>query len=202
MTDAVLRRPKDLVLAPLARWTPAGVHPIAITLASLVPGLGAAVAAGSGRYAVALALWLVNRLLDGLDGTVARQRERQSDLGAYLDISVDFVVYAAIPIGIAADIGTTGAWTAATVLLATFYLNTISWAYLAAILERRMADTGRPGTATAVVMPSGLVEGTETIVFFCLMLLIPAWTIGLFWAMAAAVVATVLQRIFWAVRNL
>lgn len=202
MTDAILRGPKDRVLGPIARRTPRGVHPIAITLVAFIPGIGAAVAAADSRHTLAVGLWLLNRVLDGLDGTVARQRERQSDLGAYLDILMDVVVYAAVPIGIAVALDSRGAWIAAAALLATFYVNTISWAYLAAILERRAATTDRTDRATAVVMPGGLVEGAETIVVFCVMLAVPAWAETLFWVMAAAVAVTVGQRVVWALKHL
>ena len=198
MTDAYLRRPKEALLGPVARRTP--VHPTAITLVALVPGIGAALAAADGRSVLAVSLWLLNRLLDGLDGAVARQRDRQSDLGAYLDILSDFLVYAALPIGLAAKTGTQDAWIAAAVLLASFYVNTISWAYLAALIERR--DLPREGEYTAVAMPGGLIEGAETVVVYSLMLAVPAWSTALFWAMAAAVAITVGQRVVWALRNL
>lgn len=200
MTDAYLRGPKEAILGPVARRTPTAVHPTAITLLAVVPGLGAAVAAADGRAALAVGLWLVNRTLDGLDGTLARQRGRQSDLGAYLDILMDFVVYAAVPIGLAVHAADTAVWVACTALLAAFYVNTVSWAYLSALLERRGRTEG--DGFTSVTMPGGLIEGTETVVLYTVMLAAPDWALGLFWAMAAAVAVTVLQRVAWAVRTL
>lgn len=198
MTDAYLRRPKEALLGPVARRTP--LHPTVITLVALVPGAGAALAAADGRAVTAVSLWLLNRLLDGLDGTVARQRDRQSDLGAYLDILGDFLVYAAVPIGLAVHHGTTAGWIATAALLAAFYVNTVSWAYLAAIIERRSL---RPeGGYTAVAMPGGLIEGAETVVIYAIMLAVPGWSIPLCWAMAGAVAITVGQRVAWALRNL
>ena len=111
--DRALRRRKDVALAPLARALPDGVHPTALTAAAAVPGIGAAFAAGAGAPALAVGLWLLNRLLDGLDGALARRTGRQSDLGAYADILSDVVVYAAIPVGIAAGQGGEAAWIAA-----------------------------------------------------------------------------------------
>lgn len=46
--------------------------PTAVTIAGLVLGLLAAVAAACGSFLCALALWLANRLCDGLDGGLAR----------------------------------------------------------------------------------------------------------------------------------
>ena len=202
MFDHALRRHKDGLLAPVARAVPAAVHPSAITALALVPGLGAAAAAALGAPLVALALWLANRVLDGLDGTLARRRGLQSDTGAYADILLDVVVYAAIPLGLAAADGGRGAYAAAAVLLASFYVNAVSWAYLSALLERRGAGAAARGERTAVTMPPGLVEGAETVVLFALALALPALSVPLMWAMAAAVAAGAGQRALWARRAL
>ena len=200
MIDAYLRGPKEVVLGPIARRAPRAVHPIAITLAAVVPGIGAALAAATGHNEMAVSLWLVNRALDGFDGTLARQHERQTDLGAYLDILMDFLVYAAVPIGLAAHADNQAAWIAAAALLAAFYVNTISWAYLSALLERR--ERNRSREYTSITMPGGLIEGAETVVVYAIMLAVPARAPMVFWVMAAAVTITVGQRVVWAVRNL
>lgn len=202
MIDRLLRHHKDVALAPVARITPARVHPSAVTALALVPGLGAAVAAALGQPVLALALWLLNRTLDGLDGTLARRSGRQSDLGAYADILLDVVVYAAIPLGIAVGQDTRAAWIAASVLLASFYVNLISWTYLSAILERRGSGAQARGELTAVTMPAALIEGAETIVLLGLALAVPDWSVGVMWAMAALVAIGVGQRAVWAARNL
>jgi phosphatidylglycerophosphate synthase len=199
MIDHVLRRPKDAALDPIARRVPRAVHPIAITAVAVLPGLGAAFAAAAGAAALATVLWLANRFLDGLDGAVARRGGRQSDAGAYADILLDVIVYAAIPLGIAAGQDTRAAWIAAAVLLGTFYVNAISWAYLSALLERRAAGARARGRMTAVTMPGGLVEGAETVVLFALALAIPDWSVAIMWVMAAAVAAgAVLRAVRWA----
>lgn len=202
MTDRYLRHHKEALLAPIARVTPPAVHPLAITAVAFAVGIGAALAAAAGWFALALGLWLANRVLDGLDGTLARVRERQSALGGYLDILLDVIVYAAIPLGIAWHDGSRAAFLAVAVLLASFYVNAISWSYLAALLERRGHGAGATGEMTAVTMPAGLIEGAETVVLFALALAIPAWSAAIFWAMAAAVGFTALQRAAWAAREL
>jgi phosphatidylglycerophosphate synthase len=202
MIDRALRPPVERALAPIARLAPPAVHPTAITVAAVAPGLGAAVAAGLGAAPLAVALWLLNRLLDGLDGTLARVRGAQSDAGGYADILLDVAVYAAIPLGIAAGQGTRGAWSAAATLLASFYLNAISWAYLSALLERRGAGARAGGELTAVTMPPGLVEGAETLVVFALALAVPGWSVAAMWVMAGGVVAGVVLRGVWAARAL
>lgn len=185
-------------MSPIARRTPTAVHPTAISLVGLVIGLGAAAAAADARFTTALVLWLLNRALDGFDGTLARTQDRHSELGAYVDIVADFIVYAAVPLGIAVGRGGRDTWIAVAVLLASFYVNTISWAYLAAFMERRGASSG----ATSVVMPVGLIEGAETVVLFALMLAMPQWASAVMWVMAALVAITIAQRVTAAVRRL
>lgn len=196
MFDEWLRLYKDRLLAGVASRV-TGVSPNAVTLLACVAGLAAAGAIAAGQRPLALGLWLVNRALDGLDGAIARVQGRSSDFGAYLDILLDFVVYAAVPLALAAAAPPEARF-AVLVLLATFYVNAASWMYLAAILERRGEHTG----ATRVVMPTGLVAGTETIVLYSAAILLPEWLETICWVMAALVCAGVLQRLVWARRRL
>jgi phosphatidylglycerophosphate synthase len=152
--------------------------------------------------------WLASRVLDGLDGVVARLQGSQSDLGGYLDIVLDTMGYAAVPLGIAAHHGTALAWASAAGLLAAFYVNAVSWSYLATLLVQRHGRGGEPNAPvtpprlTSTPMPAGIVEGTETVVFFTLMLAIPGWALPLIWLMMALTLATALQRLLRAPRLL
>lgn len=201
MFDQLLRDLKDRLLAPLARWLGPGVSPTLVTVLACLAGCGAAVAGSLGRFGLGLALWGVNRALDGLDGTLARVHGRQSDRGAYLDVLLDFVVYAAVPIGLVLGAAErAAAWLplAALALLASFYVNAASWMYLAALLERRGAGAASRGEATAVTMPPGLVAGTETVILYTCYFLFPGRLTELFALTAALVGATVVQRATWA----
>jgi phosphatidylglycerophosphate synthase len=198
MFDNASRPLKDRILRPVVQTVPAGVSPMAITVAALVCGLGAALAAATGNWTGGLALFAVNRVLDGLDGLVARYRGAASDLGGYLDILFDFVVYAAIPVGVWLG-GGSAASLPLVVLLAVFYINAASWMYLSAVVEKRGAG---PRPLTSVVMPAGVVEGTETLVFFALFLTFPGYAGVLFYVMAGATAVGIFQRVVWAVRNL
>jgi phosphatidylglycerophosphate synthase len=200
MFDDVLRAFKDRLLEPLARLLGPGCPPTAISLVALSAGVAAAWLAAEQRYGWAVAGWLANRVLDGLDGAVARAHGRTSDLGAYIDILCDFIVYALVPIGLVAGASASDGWRALAVLLASFYLNAVSWLYLSAVLERRGARAG--AGLTAVAMPAGLVAGTETIVFYTAFLLFPAHLVPLFLLMAALVLVGVGQRLLWAGRRL
>jgi len=198
MLDRELREVKEKMLTPLVTQVDERVHPNIITLIGLGFGLAAGVAALLRLYPLALLLWGVNRLLDGLDGTVARERAQQSDLGAYLDILIDFVVYAFIPVMLAVGINTREIYLMLALLLSSFYINAASWMYLAALLEKRKHGATSQAEMTSVTMPRGLVEGMETILFFTLFLLLPAQAAFLFGTMAALTLLTVIQRVYWA----
>jgi phosphatidylglycerophosphate synthase len=202
VVDKLLRAPKELIMKPLANSPLRHLHPTTVTVASALVGVVAALAAWQNLYVVAIVLWIFNRILDGLDGTLARQTGQQSDLGAYLDTVLDHIVYAAIPFGLALAANSLGALIALAILLTSFYVNAASWMYLAAIFEKRAAGAKANGELTGVTMPSGLIEGAETIVFYSLFLLFPTALIPLFALMALLVAITAGQRVVWALQNL
>ena len=202
MLDRSLRVPKDRILTAVAATLPQWFGPGAVTAVALVVGLASAAFAGLGWTVVAVGAWLLNRLLDGVDGPLARARGVASDRGGYLDMMADTVVYAAVPIGIAVHRDDPTVWWCTAMLLASFYVNTMSWTYLAAIAEKRAAGAVANGETTSVHMPGGLVEGTETIVLFTVMLAVPRAAVPLFLVMAGLVAITVGQRLWWAARNL
>nr|MCU0618087.1 CDP-alcohol phosphatidyltransferase family protein [Gemmatimonadaceae bacterium] len=112
MLDEYFRRHKERWLRPLAVWLAGWCHPLAITAVGLLVGLASAFAASRAWWMLALGLWIGNRILDGLDGVVARVGTTQSELGGYLDIVADFTVYGAMPIGLALALDTRAAWLA------------------------------------------------------------------------------------------
>ena len=107
----------------------------------------------------------------------------------------DFVVYAAIPIAIWWSLRAVQSPMPLVIMLAVFYVNAASWMLLSALIEKGDVQT-------SVAMPTGLIEGFETIVFYSLFLLFPAWAGELFWVFSALVAISVLQRVVWAWRNL
>ena len=205
MFDNSLRGVKDRIGEPLAARLDR-ISPNAITLVAFVIGLLAALFAARGLYLWALGLWLLNRLLDGLDGLVARVQQKQSDFGGYLDILLDFGVYAALPIGLVLSAPTFERYEALAFMLAAFYVNSASWMYLAAVLEKRSTTSGRdvaaPRGLTTVVMPSGLIGAVETLIAYCLFLLWPGAIEVLYAVFGVLVLFTVAQRLVWARRTL
>jgi phosphatidylglycerophosphate synthase len=194
--DEHLRLVKVKVLAPLTKRY-SGTHPLQITTAAFFVGLLCALSAALGTYWLALALWLFNRILDGLDGEVARLTHRQSDWGGYLDIICDFVIYALVPLALALSLKSPGAFFAAVFLLATFYVNAGSWLYLSALLEKRRS-AAHASSLTSIVFPAGLIEGTETVIFYSLFLLLPSFAPYLMSFMALLMIVTIFQRLNWA----
>lgn len=202
MIDKILRVHKEAVLTPLVRGPFQHMHPTHVTLLAALCGIAAAGAAWQSAWALALGLWVLNRVLDGLDGTLARVNGTHSDLGGYLDIMLDHVVYVALPLGLALAADSAAAFLALALLLASFYINAASWMYLSALLEKRHAGASAQAEVTAISMPGGLIEGAETILFYTLFLLFPGALIPLFGLMAVLVLFTAGQRVVWAIRSL
>ena len=202
MLDALLRPLKERWLSPVAHAVGRRVAPMTVTLAGFAVGLAAAVAAAYGVRDVALLLWMANRVLDGFDGTLARAQGAQSDLGGYVDLLLDFVVYAAIPFGLVLGSPSPPRAVTALALVGSFYVNAASWMYLSALLERRGHGASARGELTSVTMPAGLVGGTESLVFYSLFFVWPARLVPLFALMTALVLVTVAQRLAWAFRHL
>lgn len=199
MFDAPLRQFKDRVGAPLARRL-SRVSPTAISLIGLIVALLAAWSAYRQIYFAACAFWIFNRVLDGLDGLLARLHNKQSDFGGYVDILIDFVAYAALPIGLVAGSPSSERYLALAFMLASFYINTASWMYLAAILEKRAAHTA--DTDTTIIMPAGLIGGFETIIAISIFTLFPVYIALLYSIFGILVFFTIFQRVIWAKKNI
>jgi phosphatidylglycerophosphate synthase len=171
MFDARLRPLIDPPLNVLARALDGGgVSANAITGVGFLIGLGAAAAIGLGYVTLGLVLLLINRLLDGLDGAVAR-RVGPTDFGGYLDIVLDFLVYAAVPVGFAVLDPEANALPAA-VLLLSFMGTGSSFLAYAVVAAKRGLSTEIRGRKSFYYL-GGLTEGTETIVFFVVCCLWP-----------------------------
>ncbi len=200
MRDAALRAQKDKWMAPLAQRFCRQVHPNVLSGIALAVGLLAAWLAMEERYAPGLLMWFLNRILDGLDGLVARTHAKQSDFGGYLDLMLDFIVYLAVPLGfVAANPNPPLLWSALA-LLSSYVLNTLSWTTLSALLEKRNRQKSR--RLTSVEMPAGLIEGAETILFYSFFFLLSGAVAYLFGLMALLVLVTAGQRVVWAYRHL
>jgi phosphatidylserine synthase len=200
MIERHARRLKHVLLYRVAARVGRIVPPMSVTLLALAVGLSAAGAAALGATGLALLLWFLNRFMDGLDGEVARVRGESSDFGGYVDMMGDVVVYAAIPLAVAYARGEPRVTAAVLVMIASFYINITSWTYLSALLEKRHAASD--SRVTAIEMPSGLIEGAETIVVYGLLLGIPTLAVETALVAAAAGLISTAQRMFWAIRTI
>lgn len=191
MLDAKLRPLIDPPLNWLGRALAGiGVTANGLTFTGLALGLGGAAAIALGHIGWGLALILGNRLLDGLDGAVARV-SGPTDLGGYFDIVADFAFYVSIPLGF--GVLSAANTLPALVLVASFVLTGVSFLAFAVIAAKRGTETTAHGRKS-FFYSTGLAEGTETIAVFIAMCLFPAWFAVLAYGYAALCVLTVFQR--------
>lgn len=193
MLDRLALRGLAPLLTPLARGLVGlGVGADAITLAAFVLGIAAALLIASSVPLWGLAVLLLSRLLDGLDGTVARLT-RTSDRGAFLDITLDFLVYAAVPLAFAVAQPAANALPAA-VLLAAFIGTASSFLAFSVLAERRgLKSSVYP--SKGIYYLGGLTEASETLLCFALMCLWPQHFAWWAYGFAAMCVATIVTRV-------
>jgi len=191
MFDAKLR---PLIDPPLNRVGRAlaglGITANMLTFGGLVLGLGGAVSIAFGELWLGLALITANRVLDGLDGAVARVNGPTA-LGGYFDIVADFAFYVSVPLGF----GVLAAENTlpALVLVASFVLTGVSFLAFAVVAAERREETAAHGKKS-FFYSTGLAEGSETIAVFIAMCLFPAWFAVIAYAYAGLCVLTVFQR--------
>ena len=188
---ALMRRPLDLLAGRLVGL---GVRADAITLLGFGVGMSAAAAIALGWPQWGLLAVLLSRLLDGLDGAVARLTAT-TDRGAFLDITLDFLFYASIPLAFAVADPAAHALPAA-VLLAAFMGTGSSFLACAVVAERRgLKSTVYPRKGMYYL--GGLAEGSETLICFVLMCLWPAQFAWWAYGFAALCALTIVGRL-WA----
>ncbi|PWJ20897.1 CDP-alcohol phosphatidyltransferase family protein [Jannaschia seohaensis] len=192
MLDATARRLIDPPLNRLGRALAArGATADAVTLTGLALGLVAAATVALGAPGWALIPLLASRLADGLDGAIARAT-RKTDFGGYLDIWSDFLFYGAIPFAFAV-LDSANALPAAFLLL-SFYVNGTSFLGYATMAEKRGLETSAQGSKS-LYYSNGLLEGTETILFFVLLCLLPTWFAPLAWTFGTLCFFTATARV-------
>jgi phosphatidylglycerophosphate synthase len=189
MFDIWLRRRIDPVLDQMAiAAVRAGLSANFLTAIGAAAGLCAAIAIAHGQFSIGLALIVLNRLLDGLDGAVARIKGA-TQWGGYLDITADYSFYTAVPVGFAfaADANVLPAL----LLVSSFVMTAVSFLALAAILAGR--DTGYGQKSFSYT--TGLIEGGETIAAFILMCILPQFFTHCATVLAGLCLLTAAQRL-------
>ncbi|MDC0993208.1 CDP-alcohol phosphatidyltransferase family protein [Alphaproteobacteria bacterium] len=170
MFDAQLRPLIDRLLDPIGRGlVRLGATANQVTLIGVAFGLIAAGCVAAGLFHTALWFVIANRVIDGMDGAVARA-SRSSDFGGYLDIVSDFIFYSAIPMAFAVAQPETAL--AAAFLIFSFISTATSFLGFAILAEKNHVTTQIRGKKAFYYL-GGLTEGTETILLFLAMLVWP-----------------------------
>ena len=191
MLDPLMRRLIDPPLKGAAAVWPRRISANQITIFGLVLGVGCFLAIATNAMTAALTLLALNRLADGLDGAVARAHT-PSDLGAYLDIVSDFVLWGLLPIGfIILDSNNA---IAAAVLLSSFSMSMTVFLAFAIMAEKRGLETDAQGNKNFFYI-AGLAEGTETIAFFAIVIIWPGAFIPAACVYAGIVYLSVIGRV-------
>lgn len=174
----------------------AGLSAGLLTAVGWLLGLGSVVLICFHQWIPALIFWILNRLVDGLDGPLARI-SGPSDLGGFLDILADFSIYSGVVVALGLVVPS--ARTAALVLLFSYYLSGSAFLALSSLMEKRRIAASGPKSLHFV---GGLAEGGETIVMYCLFLVFHRYLVLLIWAFSVMVIFTALQRVFYGVKAL
>jgi phosphatidylglycerophosphate synthase len=176
-----------------------GVRANHVTIAGFFIGLTTVPLLAFELYGWALIALVLNRVGDGLDGELARL-ERATDVGAFLDIVLDFIFYSAVVFGFALANPAENAL-AASALIFSFMGTGASFLAFAIFAERRqLASMSYPNKGFYYL--NGITEGTETIAIFLLMCLLPNQFALLAWVFAALCLITTIIRIISGVHSL
>lgn len=198
MLDHVVRPLVDPALNAAGRvLARAGVSANAVTLGGFAVGLAAVPAIATGNYAAGLGLILANRLSDGLDGAVARVRG-PTDLGGYLDIVCDFILYSGWAFAFA--LAEPGHAVPAAFLMLSFMGTGSSFLTYAIFAAKRGISTEIRGSKSLYYL-GGLTEGTETILAFVLFCLLPQFFAVTSTLFAIACWVTTVSRMLAAARS-
>ena len=198
MFDVALRRFVDPALNRIAVGiVDARISANMLTISGAGLALAAAFFISQSNFAAALGLILLNRIVDGLDGAVARIKG-PTEFGGYLDTICDYIFYLSIPVafGLMDPVNQIPAL----LLVASFTLTAVSFLAFAAIAARHASDEGAHGPR-AFIYSTGLMEGAETIAFFALFCLFPGFFPTLAIVFAALCLLTVVQRFILASKS-
>ncbi len=170
-----------------------------VTIASFLIGMLAVPALAFEQYYLALVAILLNRIGDGLDGAIARINGT-TDAGGYLDISLDFIFYSAVPFGfLLADPTQNGV--AAGLLMLTFMGTGATFLAFAAIAAKRgLANPNYPNKSLHYL--GGLTEGFETIAVFVVICVLPQLFVEFAYGFALLCWITALSRLYAGYRTL
>ena len=187
----LLRPALGLAARALQRF---GVHADQVTLAGFALGMAASLAIALDHAWVGLVLMLISRVLDGVDGALARLTA-PTDRGGFLDITLDFLFYASVPLAFAVVHPAANALPAAVLLAAFIGTATTFLAFAALAAQRGLKNVAFPNKG--IYYLGGLTEATETLICFALMCVWPAYFAPFAYSFAALCGLTIGTRL-WA----
>ena len=198
MLDSGMRKWTDAPLNSAAKLFPSKISANSITIVGFLIGVLSFISIMKGQFALALLFLALNRLADGLDGAVAR-RHGATDLGGYLDITADFLLWALLPLGFMLHSPDTAF--AAAILLSSFAMSMTVFLAFAVMAEKRGTSSTAQGKKSFFYL-AGLAEGTETIAFFAFVMVYPMYFTPAALIFAAIVYISVLGRLMVSVQQL
>ena len=172
-----------------------GANANTLTVIGFIFGMMACLMLYLGLPLVGLVFFLVNRVMDGLDGALAR-RKGMNDFGAFLDILLDFIVYSAIPFTFA--LRNPADAQAAAFLIFSFIGTGSSFLAFAIFAVKAEMKENVPHLKKSFLYLGGLVEGTETLVALSLCFVFPGWFFWIALVFGALCWLTTAQRIYYA----
>ena len=172
----------------------AGLSANTVSVSGFFIGLVAAFSIANQAYILGVVLILLSRIFDGIDGTVARLTQT-TDQGGFLDISLDFLFYAAIPLAFAFANPASNALPAASLLAAFLGTGSTFLAFATFAEKRGLHSSNLPDKSFYFL--GGLTEATETIAVFVAMCVWPAYFAELAYGFAALCCITITTRIYW-----
>ena len=117
-------------------------------------------------------------------------------------------MYGFIPVGVTLSDPNPDNFLALAMLEVTFFVNAAGLFYLSALIEkyntvRGNYEDGKKGKeVTTLKMLPALVEGVESFLFFCVMIIFPEHQWWIYVVFAGGVTISVLQRLHWAYMNI
>ena len=165
--------------------------PNQITLFSLILGIICFILLSMGMIYIALFFFILNRLFDGLDGTLARLTN-PTDLGGFYDIISDFFIYALLPFGFILYDGNN--FLSMSLLLTSFIGTCSTFLTTAWIFEKKKVQIEQL-SKKSFYYSEGLIEGSETIIFFILMFIFYEVASLIAWVFALLCFLTAIIRV-------
>lgn len=192
MFDAALRPLIDPPLNRMGAWLAAkGVRATTVTLAGFLMGLVAMAFILNDNLKIAAVFVVLNRLLDGLDGAVARHT-RLTDFGGFLDIVCDFITYSGIVF--AFGWGHPDRLAPASFLVFSFIGPITAFLAYAILAAKHQHHTDKRGKKSFYYL-GGICEGTETAVVLVALCLLPQFFAPICWVYGALCWVTTLGRV-------